>query len=300
MNKINRNIKSSVFADIFQGCTRAKEYSLELFNSLNDTHLDDPNLIEHITIDDSIYRSIKNDVAFRVGDRVVMLVEHQSTINPNMPLRAFMYMGDIYKRIIDVKKRYRRTLTKIPVPEIFVFYNGEDDYPDEEILSLKDAFFEEVDNPPINVFVKVYNINPKGDAKVAILEKCEILKENSEFIDIFRRYVREGYDDPARQAIDECMKRGILVDYLREAGDEIMNYLNAEYDYDMDIQVNREEAFEEGKEQGLELGLEQGLELGVLSSIKNLMDSMNISAEEAVQYLKIPEDKRAEYLSRIK
>ena len=81
------------------------------------------------------------------------------------------------------------------------------------------------------------------------------------------------------------------MDYLREAGDEIMNYLNAEYDYDMDIQVNREEAFEEGKE--------QGLELGVLSSIKNLMDSMNISAEEAVQYLKIPEDKRAEYLSRI-
>ena len=132
MSKVNRNIKSSVFADIFQGCSRAKEYSLELFNSLNDTHLDNPDLIEHITVDDSIYRSIKNDVAFRVGDKVVMLVEHQSTVNPNMPLRALMYMGKVYEKVIDMRKRYSKTLAKIPIPEIYVFYNGEEDYPEEK------------------------------------------------------------------------------------------------------------------------------------------------------------------------
>ena len=253
MEKVNREIKSSVFSDIFQGCSRAKEYALELYNGLNGTNFDDPNLIEHITINDSIYRSIKNDVAFKVGNKVVMLVEHQSTINPNMPLRALMYMGKLYEKIVDKKKRYSSNLVKIPVPEIFVFYNGDDDYPEVQVLNLKDAFVEDVNEPPIVVKVKVFNINLKNGKEIDILEKCEILKEYSEFIDTYKRYVAEGVEDPARQAIYYCIDNGILADYLQEAGDEIMSFLTAEYDYDMDMQVNREEAREEGREEGIEL-----------------------------------------------
>ena len=85
------------------------------------------------------------------------------------------------------------------------------------------------------------------------------------------------------------------MDYLREAGDEVMNFLTAEYDYDMDIKVNREEAYTDGYKKGEEQGIEQG----VLSSVRNLMDSMDITAEEAMKYLMIPEEKQKEYLDRL-
>ena len=299
MSKENKNYKSSVFTSLFQGCSKAKEYLLELYNSLNGTQFDDPKIIEPIIVDDSIYRSIKHDVAFRVGDKVVMLIEHQSTINPNMPLRALMYMGKVYEKIVDTRKRYGKYLVKIPVPEIYVFYNGREDYPDEKTLYLKDAFIENADDSSINVRVKVYNINSKEDGKVEILEKCKILKEYSEFIEVYRRYLELEYEEPAKQAINECLREGILVDYLREAGDEIMSFLTAEYDYDMDIKVNREEAYEEGFNKGEEQGIEQGEERKTIEDIKKLMAKIPCDIEYAFDLLDVLEKDRKKYKDMI-
>ena len=110
-----------------------------------------------------------------------------------------------------------------------------------------------------------------------------------------------------RTAINESIENGVLKDYLVEAGDEVMSFLTAEYDYDMDIQVNREEAFEDGVQQGLEQGIERGIEQGIergieqgedrkaVTDILNLMNSLNCDMEKAMDLLKTPLDKRENY-----
>lgn len=254
MSKPNREIKSSVFADLFQNCSMAKENALSLYNGLNGTNLTDPGLIQHIEIDESIYRSIKNDVAFQVDNKIVMLVEHQSTVNPNMPLRMLMYLGKVYEKLIDQKLRYSRSLVHIPVPEIYVLYNGSEKFPEEKTLKLSDAFIENIIGSIIEIEVKIININYDEYPDSDILNNCAVLKEYSEFIDIYKKYVYMGEKEPAKRTINECINKGILADYLKKAGDEIMSFLTAEYDYETDIQVNREESYKEGVIAGIEQG----------------------------------------------
>ena len=108
------------------------------------------------------------------------------------------------------------------------------------------------------------NINP--DAGHEVLEKCPILKEYGQFIDTIRKYQDEGDEDAYEHAIEECIRQGILADYLTKRGSEVVNMLVAEYDYEMDIEVQREEAFEEGERlgrmEGERLGRMEGEKLG--------------------------------------
>ena len=77
------------------------------------------------------------------------------------------------------------------------------------------------------------------------------------------KYQETDVSEPYKKAIQECIRKGILAEYLKRKGSEVVNMLTAEYDYEMDIEVQREEAFESGKELGVELGLEVSRELYV-------------------------------------
>lgn len=182
-----------------------------------------------------------------------------------MPLRFLEYVARIYEKITSNDIRFARRLQKIPTPEFYVLYNGVEDYPSEKILRLSDAYckknvqslklahhqnsenFTQNDFPPLELIVKVVNINT--DKGALLLKKCEPLKEYSIFVETVRRHLLEnrvtGYDS----AIKECLKNQVMKDYLRRKTKEILNMLVGEYDYETDIAVQREEAFNEGEYQ---------------------------------------------------
>lgn len=164
--------------------------------------------------------------------------EHQSTVNPNMPLRCLLYVGRAYEQLIDKKARYRTTLVKIPTPEFYTFYNGKEDFPLEQELLLSDAFENPTGENSVELKVKVININ-SGKAH-GLLRKCGILREYSQFIDTVRKY--SGEEDSIKKAINDCIKQGILADYLKRKGSEVRNMLIAEYSYEEDMQVKQQEA----------------------------------------------------------
>ena len=118
----------------------------------------------------------------------------------------------------------------------------------------------------ISVIEKTADLNINPDAGHEVLEKCPILKEYGQFIDTIRKYQDEGDEDVYEHAIKECIRQGILADYLTKRGSEVVNMLVAEYDYEMDIEVQREEAFEEGERlgrmEGERLGRMEGERLG--------------------------------------
>lgn len=165
----------------------------------------------------------------------------------NLPLRNLMYIAREYEKIVPVKARYKTGLVKIPTPEFIVFYNGTEDYPAEETLRLSAAFSEQEKENSLELIVRVININL--DKHHEILDKCRVLREYSTFVEITRKY--RGDKNQLEKAVKECIQKGILADYLTRKSSEVVNMLMAEYSYETDIEVQREEAAEETEEKNL-------------------------------------------------
>lgn len=282
MAKENREHKDSVFIDLFYTDETARKNLLELYNALYDTDYTDPEVIQYIGLENILFKNYKNDLAFTVEKERIVLSEHQSTVNPNMPLRDLLYIAREYEKIVPLRDRYKRGLVRIPTPKFFVFYNGEEAYPQEKILHLSDAFMERDTDINLELAVRVININT--DKKHEILNKCPILREYSEFVETVRKYRKE--EAQLQKAVNECIKKGILADYLYRKSSEVINMLMAEYDYETDIAVQREEAAEEATEKATKEADRKFLE-----HIDKLMKKMNLSAEEACKILEEPYDR---------
>ena len=255
-NKENRECKNSVFVDLFYENESAAENDIALYNALHDEPLPLGTTVEKIRVGNELYMNFKNDVSFGLGGKLLVLAEHQSTVNENMPLRSLLYIGRAFEQLVPVKDRYRRKKVPLPKPEIYVFYNGREKYVKEKILYLSDSYIIKDDEPMLELKVKVININPAQ--KHEVLEKCPVLRDYSIFIDTIRKYQEQRVDNIYEKAIHECIDKGILADYLRVHGSEVVNMLMSEYNYEQDIEVQREEAFEEGER----LGRQEGEKLG--------------------------------------
>ena len=177
---INRENKSTLFCFIF-GSEENKKYLLSLYNAVNDTTYTSIEDIEINTIKDIIYIRVKNDISF-ILDADMSLYEHQSTYNPNMPLRGMMYFSTLYAQFLSEhnKKIYNKTLVKIPTPRYIVFYNGDDSYPDKLELKLSDAFERPDHSGRFEWTATMLNINKGHNEK--IMNKCQALLQYSEFI----------------------------------------------------------------------------------------------------------------------
>ena len=270
MAKHNRQYKDSVFVDFFGEDKNAKANFLALYNALHGTELDASAELEPLRLEQVMYMAFRNDVACLVDGKIVVLVEHQSTVNANMPLRFLQYAARLYERIQNPRDRYLRRLKKIPTPEFYVFYNGEEDYPKKATLRLSDAFMTMPEKPSLELIVSVTNINyNKGNE---ILHTCKPLKEYTLFVDAVRKHTKLDSENGFRNAIKECIQNDILREYLQRKSKEVMNMLIAEYDYDVDIAVQREEereiALKEGIAQGEAKGLSEGLHQKALETAK--------------------------------
>lgn len=114
-----RNQKDTIFRRLFT----EKKNALDLYNALNKTTHADAEELEITTLENTIYMKFKNDVSF-VFDFELMLYEHQSTVNLNMPLRDLVYVTDLLKGRIRIDDLYRSSRIKLPTPRFVVFYNG--------------------------------------------------------------------------------------------------------------------------------------------------------------------------------
>ena len=274
--KTNRNYKDSVFVDLFAHDINAKENFISLYNALHGTNLDAKTTdVQPVMLERVLYMKYYNDIAMLIDGKIVILIEHQSTINQNMPFRFLEYIARIYEKITTKDEKFGRKLVKLPVPEFYVFYNGKDDYPTESVMKLSDAFMQlgdnsELKNPfenanyPLEISVKVININV--DKENPILKRCEALKEYSKFIEQVRYNIENAIPEPFTNAIKEAIKKGFLSDYLNRKSTEVQNMLLAEYDYDTDIAVQRKEAFDDGfsagEERGISIGRNEGIAIG--------------------------------------
>ena len=270
----NRKYKDSVFTDLFGSDKNGKKNFLDLYNALADTNytLEEVKL-ERKVIEQALYKTFNNDVSWEVNGKLIVLVEHQSTVNENMPFRCLEYVTRIYEGIVPPKMRYAEKMFKIPNPVFYIVYVGKKDLPQEQELRLSDAFYEK-DCSKLELVVKLKNCS--DSRKLPFNRSCDILKEYCQFIEIVEQtYNRLFPKRSFKKAIEIAMEQGILVDYLDRKSREVINMLCAKYDYKMDIAVKKQEAFEDGQQQK------------AIETAKKML-SDNLSAEKVSKYSGLP------------
>ena len=212
--------------------------------------------LEVNTLDNVIYMKMKNDISFLFGFSL-NLYEHQSSMNPNMPLRDLFYVADLLQKIVKDKNLYSSSRGGIPTPRFVMFYNGTDEEAAQLELKLSDSFLQQVEDPELELKVKVYNINPGKNPE--LLEHCQRLKEYMIFVEKVRIYAAQmDIAAAVERAVDECISEGILADFLSEHRAEAIAMSIYEYDEEKHIKAERQEHYERGKQDGLEEGRRVG------------------------------------------
>ena len=246
----NREYKSTLFSELF-----SKPQNLrELYNALADTSYSEDTIIEINTLDSAFFNDMRNDISFTIDNRYVVLLEHQSTINANMPLRFLMYISRVFERIIDERAIYQEKQIELPTPEFIVLYNGLRPFPAEKKLKLSDSYtgsdksIEKFGN--LDLTVKVININPGYNDD--LLQRSKTLSGYTAFIEHIRSSQNKGAT--LRDAIKEAIKWGITQDvlgkFLAEHGTEVSNMIpGTTFNIDIAKEVWQEEAREDGYEE---------------------------------------------------
>ena len=243
-NDANVQYRNSVFCSYFQDTPRL----MSLCNAVLNTNYTDTSQLEITTLEGTFFSNIKNDISCRIGNNFLVLVEHQSSINENMPFRCLSYVAEVLNNLIkDKDDLYKKALIHFPTPRFIVLYDGDDEEPLQREMHLSDAF--DGDFSALELIVSSYNINYGKNQP--LLDKCQELKEYSIFVSQVKEALSVGYslDDAIVYAVDYCLENNIMYDYLKTHGKEVYSMTRLEWNEDTARRVWQEEALEKGKKE---------------------------------------------------
>ena len=201
-----------------------------------------------MTLENAVYMGMKNDLAFIV-DTGLFLYEHQSTYNPNMPLRDLFYIAGEYQKLVDHRSLYSSSIQKIPAPNFLVFYNGTEREEDSWVSYLSESYENLTGEPNLELKVITLNINEGHNSQ--LLEQCQILREYAQYVAKVREYAGStDLDTAVEQAVNDCIQSGILAEFLRKNKSEVIAMSIFEYDKEEEERKLRKAEYEAGLKEG--------------------------------------------------
>ena len=266
----NRNYKDTVFRMLFSD----RKNLLSLYNAVNQSNYKNPEDLEIVTLENAIYMGIKNDLAF-IMDTNLYLYEHQSTYNPNMPLRDLFYICSEYQKLVDKKSLFSSTLQKIPAPNFIEFYNGSTVISDCTELRLSSAFECLTGEPKLELIVTVLNVNEGHNAD--LMQHCSMLKEYAQYVARVRHYASDmPLNQAVKRAVDECIREGILAEFLARYRNEVISMSIFEYDKELEEKKLRKAEYE--------YGFAEGEKHAAIETAKRMLKTNNFSLEEIAAF----------------
>lgn len=237
--EINHNHKDCLIRIAF----REKKDLLELYNAINGSNYKDPEELIVYTLEDVVFLGIKNDISFLISE-MLSLYEHQSSKNPNMPIRGLLYFARNYESYIarnglDI---HSSTLQKLPFPQYYVLYNGREDEKDRCTIKLEDAFPEiQGVEPCLTCTATLLNINYGHNQE--IMERCKTLKDYAIFIQRIRDNQDSGMELAlsVKKATADCIEEGILRDILLKNRAEVENMVLGTWGTELHLKKVKEE-----------------------------------------------------------
>lgn len=278
---VQREYKATVFHMLFH----EKKALLGLYNAVNGTHYTNSDDLEITTLENAIYMAMKNDVSF-ILDFQLSMYEHQSTFNPNMPLRDLFYVARQYEKLIGDADIYSSNLLKLPTPKFVVFYNGLDDQPERRILRLSEAYQSPTENPELELTVTMLNINIGQNRE--LMEQCEELRGYSILVDKIRTHRKEmELPDAIERSVQECIEEGVLREFLLRNRKEVIQMSIFEYNEEAHMKLIRREGREEGARDKLRELVRKKLQKGkFLQEIAEALEESEETIQELIEELK--------------
>ena len=253
----NRKYKDTIFRWLFSD----RKNLLSLYNAVTGRSYTDADALDIVTLESAVYLGMKNDVAFLVDTRLY-LCEHQSTYNPNIPLRNLFYIASEYQVLVKDKSLYSSVLLRLPAPKFLVFYNGTGQVADREELRLSAAYENLQGEPDLELKVTMLNINEGHNRE--LMEQCRILREYSQYVARVRKYAAQmELNEAVERAITECIREGILSEFLSRNRAEVMKVSIFEYDQELEEKKYREAEYEHGRQDGYDAGVREGHAAGI-------------------------------------
>ena len=286
----NTQFKDSVFICYL---TESDERLVEIYNAVEGTTypLDTP--VRKNTLTDVLYKDRINDISFTLDGRTLVLFEHQSTVNENMPLRLLSYVARLYEKEVRANPDvsiYQRKRISLPAPKFVVLYNGKEPLPEHSTWKLSEAYMSKQENPALELNVEVYNINYSETSE--LLQKSTYLNEYSYFVYQVQEAQKAGktISEAIRTATDICIAEGKMKDFLREHGMEVEKMLITEWDWDECLDAERKDARAEGHAEGKAEGKAEGRAEGKIEERENLIRkfSQKLSPDEIAETLQMP------------
>lgn len=272
--KANRKYKDTVFRMLFSD----RNNLLSLYNAVNGSNYEDPDALEIVTLENAVYMGMKNDLAFIINTNL-FLYEHQSTYNPNMPLRDLFYISGEYQKLVDLKSLYTSTRLRIPTPNFIVFYNGTEKNEDRWVEYLSESYENMSGEPNLELKVIILNINVGHNKK--LMEECQTLREYAQYVAKVRRYSEEIELNTAVEcAVSESIQEGILKEFLQKNRAEVIAMSIFEY--------NEEEEKRKLRKAEYEAGMAEGVMKTKKETVISLAE-MGLSVQQIAQGVKVEE-----------
>lgn len=258
-----RNYKDRIFRMVF----REKKALLALYNAMNETDYENEDDLKVTTLESALYLEMKNDVSFVLYDEL-LLYEHQSTKNPNLPLRNLFYVSDVYSELTKDLFLYGSVPVQIPEPKFVVFYNGLENMQEREVLKLSSLYAKKAEHISLELETLVLNVNV-GYNKI-LMERCRQLSDYAQFVSEVRKRLSKKIplSEAVNEAVEDCIQRGILAEFLSKNRAEVIKVSIYEYDEEKVKRMFKEECMKLGMEQGKQLGIEQGKQIGIEQGIE--------------------------------
>ena len=270
----NKKYRDSVFRDYFNEPVRL----LSLCNAILGTQYSDVGALKITTLEGIFFDNQKNDISCTIGNNFLVLIEHQTSVNDNMPFRCLSYVTELLNNLVTNKKKlYHKMLIRFPAPRFVVLYDGDKAEPLKKEMRLSDAFSG--DSSSLELVVTAYNIN--YGLEQPLLEKCRYLSDYSTLVGKVKEGIRLGLSrrDAISRAVKFCLDNGFMKDYLKHNSQEVFNMLALEWNMDDALQARFEDGYENGRNEGISVGIE--------SVALNLI-SMGMTAEKVQEATNLP------------
>ena len=246
--KANVQYRDTVFRNYFNNEHRL----LSLCNAVLETNYKDESEIEINTLEGNFFCGQKNDVSCAIQEKFLVMVEHQSTVNPNMPFRFLSYVAQLFNNLVKAREKiYRNEEIKFPDPLFYVFYDGDSNEPLEQELRLSDLL--KGTSHRLELIVKMYNIN--DGIGQPLLQKCDYLRDYSKLVGKVKQELSEGLTrrQAIISAINWCIENGFMQNYLLQKKDEVFGMLDWQWNMD-EAQAAWENKVREEHEKGISIG----------------------------------------------
>ena len=269
---VKRNIKDCVFTDLFGN----KKYLRELYLALHPEDIDvTEDDLTDITIENVLVNDLYNDLGFRVGSRLIILVEAQSSWSPNILIRALLYIATTYQKYIDERNLdlYTSKKVEIPKPELYVIYTGDRKNRPTE-LQLSKEFFPDATDLALDVKVKMIYGDNKDDIIGQYVLFTKVYDEQRKLYGRTRKAIEE--------TIRICKERDVLKEYLESREGEVVTMMMTLFDHEQIMKNHDASIRREAAEEARKIATEKANEKAIITLVQTYKE-LNGTKENAIQ-----------------